>query len=196
MLNAVLLLSLSLSLSLSLGFSFFFLSFSLCCLSLSLGRKAPKIQDHPYCRDDSYSDLFSTQISGRNFLPELCGGVHPQTAPLQALCCALCSTEQSTFRGGEKGEKVSRKGEEEGWPAKGAKRKKGRVKTGRYCRAMGEPSALRVMMPTANDQQLLAILSLSLYFARRGFPLFALSTLRGSKMPRRTEGQQNQRVSF
>ena len=29
-----------------------------------------------------------------------------------------------------KGVKVPRKGEEEGWPAKGAKRKKGRVKTG------------------------------------------------------------------
>ena len=73
---------------------------------------------------------FFTQISGRNFLPELCGEVHPQTGPLQALCCALCSTEQSTVRGGEKGEKVPRKGEESGWPAKGAKRKKGRVKTG------------------------------------------------------------------
>ena len=46
------------------------------------------------------------------------------------MCCALCSTEQSTFRGGEKGEKVLRKGKEKGWPARGAKRKKGRVKTG------------------------------------------------------------------
>ena len=44
---------------------------------------------------------FLTQISGRNFLPELCGEVHPETAPLQDLCCALESTEQSTFRGGE-----------------------------------------------------------------------------------------------
>ena len=56
-------------------------------------------------------------------------GVHPETAHLQALCCALCSTEQSTFRGGEQGEKAPREGGEEGWPAKGAKRKKGRVKT-------------------------------------------------------------------
>ena len=70
------------------------------------------------------------QISGRNFLPELCGEGNPETAPLQALRCALCSTEQSTFRGGEKGENVPRKGEEEGWPGKGGKRKKGRVKTG------------------------------------------------------------------
>ena len=72
---------------------------------------------------------FFMQISGRNFLPELCGEVHPGATPLQALPCAICSTEQSTFRGGEKGEKVPRKGEEEGWPAKGAKRKKGRVKS-------------------------------------------------------------------
>ena len=71
--------------------------------------------------------FFFTQISGRKFLPELCGEVHPETAPLQALCCALCSTEQSTFRGGEKGEKMPKKGrngEEEGWPTKGAKGKK------------------------------------------------------------------------
>ena len=64
------------------------------------------------------------QISGRNFLPELCGEVQPQTAPPQALCCGLCSTEQSTVRGGRKGEKVPRKGEEEGWPAKGGKKEK------------------------------------------------------------------------
>ena len=73
---------------------------------------------------------FFTHISGRNFLPELCGEVHPETAPLQALCCALRSTEQSTFRGREQDEKVPRKGEKGGWPAKGATRKKGRVKTG------------------------------------------------------------------
>ena len=72
------------------------------------------------------TDLFS----GRNFLPELCGEIHPGTAPFQALHCALCSTEQSTFRGRKNGETVPRKGEEEGWPAKGAKRKKGSVKTG------------------------------------------------------------------
>ena len=75
---------------------------------------------------------FFTQISGRNFLPELCGEVHPKSAPLQALRSAHCSTEQSTFRGGKKGDNAPRKGEEEGWPAKGAKRKKGRVKTGQF----------------------------------------------------------------
>ena len=75
---------------------------------------------------------FFTQISGRKFLPELCGEVDPGTAPLQALRCALCSTEQSTFRGGAKGEKVPRKRGEKGWPAKGAKRKKERMKTGQH----------------------------------------------------------------
>ena len=50
--------------------------------------------------------------------PELCGEVHPETAPLQAVCSALRSTEQSSFWGGE------RKGEEDEWAAKGAKRKK------------------------------------------------------------------------
>ena len=66
----------------------------------------------------------------RNFLPEIFGEVHPETAPLQALCCALCSTEQSTFRGEEKGEKVPRKGRKR-VASKGAKRnsKKGRAKT-------------------------------------------------------------------
>ena len=63
---------------------------------------------------------FFTQSSGRNFLPDLCGEVHPEAVPLQDLCCALCSTEQSTFRGGEQ---VPRK-REEGWPTKGAKREK------------------------------------------------------------------------
>ena len=75
---------------------------------------------------------FFTQISGRNFLPELCGEVHPGAAPLQALLCTLFSTEQSTFRGEEKGEKVPKKGEEEGSPTERAKRKKGRVKTGQF----------------------------------------------------------------
>ena len=43
--------------------------------------------------------------------------------PLSELVrCALHSTEQGTFPGGEKG--VPREGEEEGWPAKEAKKKK------------------------------------------------------------------------
>ena len=46
------------------------------------------------------------------------------TAPLQALRCALCSTEQSTFLGGEKGEHVPRKGEEVGGQQRGQKGKK------------------------------------------------------------------------
>ena len=48
--------------------------------------------------------------------------------PLQALCCALCSTEQSTFRKEEK-RQVPRRGEEEGSPGKWAKGNKGGVKT-------------------------------------------------------------------
>ena len=40
--------------------------------------------------------------------------MHPEIAPLQAqLCCGPRSTEQSTSRGGEEGEKVLRKEEEE-----------------------------------------------------------------------------------
>ena len=51
--------------------------------------------------------------------------------PLSKLCAVPFALQlQSTFQGGEKGDKVPRKGEEEGWPAKGAKRKKGRAKTG------------------------------------------------------------------
>ena len=59
------------------------------------------------------------QISGRKFLPELFGEAHPKIAPLQALCWALYSTNQSTPRAGEKGKKVPRRGVEEGWPAIG-----------------------------------------------------------------------------
>ena len=67
---------------------------------------------------------FFPQISGRNFLPELWRGVYPKTAPLQALRCALCSTEQSTFQGGERGEKVPRKGAKRGGRQRGRKGKK------------------------------------------------------------------------
>ena len=49
-------------------------------------------------------------------------------SPSSVLCPLLYGTEHLSR--GEKGEKVQRKGEEEGWPAKGAKRKKGCVKTG------------------------------------------------------------------
>ena len=51
-------------------------------------------------------------------------------SPSSALCPLLYRTEH--FSRGENGENVPRKGEEEGWPAKGAKRKKGRVKTGQF----------------------------------------------------------------
>ena len=53
---------------------------------------------------------FFMRISGRNFLPELWGEVHPETVPLQDLCCALCPTELSRFLGREKGEKGRKRG--------------------------------------------------------------------------------------
>ena len=46
-------------------------------------------------------------------------------SPSSALCPLLYRTEHM-----KKGENVLRKGQEAGWPSKGAKRKKGRVKTG------------------------------------------------------------------
>ena len=74
-------------------------------------------------RVDIYRLLtFLTQISGRNFLPELCEEVHPETAPVQPLCCAPLPTEQSTFRGGEKSEKVAEKRGERGVASKGGKK--------------------------------------------------------------------------
>ena len=66
---------------------------------------------------------FFTQTSGRDFLPDLCGEVHPETAPIQGLCCArkvLCRTEHFS-----RGEQVER-------PVEGPTRKKGRAKTGQY----------------------------------------------------------------
>ena len=51
--------------------------------------------------------------------------------PLSKLCAVpLALQNRALLGGGEKGEKVPRKGAEEGWPTKGAKRKKGRVKAG------------------------------------------------------------------
>ena len=67
-----------------------------------------------------------TQSSGRNFLPELCGEVHPRAAPLQALHCALCSTEQSTFRGKKWRKCAEKRGR--GVASKRGKKEKGRVK--------------------------------------------------------------------
>ena len=49
-------------------------------------------------------------------------------SPSSVLCHLLYRTEQVSR--GEKGDKVPWKGEDEGWPAKGGKKEKGRVKTG------------------------------------------------------------------
>ena len=38
-----------------------------------------------YVQPIRVTDLFFTQISGRYFLPELCGEVHTETVPLQAV---------------------------------------------------------------------------------------------------------------
>ena len=71
-----------------------------------------------------------TQISGRNFLPELFGEVHPETAPFSKVCAVPFALHNRALFEVEKRTKRWREREEEGWPAKGGKRKKGRVKTG------------------------------------------------------------------
>ena len=76
--------------------------------------KPPSLKP-PFAARQSIPDLFSRRFRG---------GVCPETALLQALSCAFCSTEQSMFRGGEKAEKAPRKGEQEGWPLKGQKGQK------------------------------------------------------------------------
>ena len=68
--------------------------------------------------------IFFTQISGRNFLPELCGYVHAETVPLQALGCAPCSTEKSIFREAEKGENGAEKRGGRGLASKGCEKEK------------------------------------------------------------------------
>ena len=75
---------------------------------------------------DLFSRRFREGISFPNFversIPEL---------QLSKLCTVPFALQnRALFGGGENGENVPRKGEEEGWPAKRAKRKKGRVKTG------------------------------------------------------------------
>ena len=62
----------------------------------------------------------------------LCGEVHPETAPFQALCCAPCSTEQSTFRRGKEGQKGAEKRRGRGVASKGGKRKRERLKQVRF----------------------------------------------------------------
>ena len=67
-----------------------------------------------------FSRRFREGISFPNFVQRsIC-----TSAPLQALCCALCSTEQTTFRGGEQGEKVPRKGAGRGAASRGGKKEK------------------------------------------------------------------------
>ena len=73
-----------------------------------------EVPERPLLKDPFFQLLinwpFFTRISGRNFLPELWGEVHPKTAPLQALRCALCSTEQALFKREKGAERCREKG--------------------------------------------------------------------------------------
>ena len=100
------------------------------------------------------SDLFSRRfregISFPNFVER---SIPKLPFPSSVLSLLLYRTEQ--FWRGEKGEQVPRKGEEEGWPAKGAKRKKGRVKTGPSSQSQKALSfsALINNLPTSSSQK-------------------------------------------
>ena len=59
------------------------------------------------------------QISGTNFLLELRGEVHPETAPLRAVCCDLRSPEQRALLKGRKGRKGAEKRGGRGVASKG-----------------------------------------------------------------------------
>ena len=52
--------------------------------------------------------------------------------PLSKLCAVPLALQDETLFEWRKGRKAPRRRKEEGWPAKGAKRKKGRLKTGHY----------------------------------------------------------------
>ena len=79
--------------------------------------------------ESSERRTFFTHISGRNFLPELCGEVHSETAPPSfAMCPSLHRTEN--FSTGSNEQKGAEKSGGRGMPSKRAKRKQGRVKTG------------------------------------------------------------------
>ena len=71
----------------------------------------------PFRHPRTETDLFSR-------LPELCGQVHPETAPPKAVHLPLCSTEQSTFRGREKAKKCREKERKRGGQKRGQKGKK------------------------------------------------------------------------
>ena len=79
------------------------------------------------CFTDLFLRRFREGISFPNFversIPDL---------PLSKLCAVPFALQNRALFEGGKGRKVPRKGEKEGWPAKGAKRKKGRVKTGQF----------------------------------------------------------------
>ena len=73
---------------------------------------------------DPFSRGFREGISFPNILERSIPGL-----PLSKLCAVPFALQNRALF---EGEKMPRKGEEEGWPAKGAKRKKGRAKTGQW----------------------------------------------------------------
>ena len=87
------------------------------------------LRDLRNASNSTISDLFCTQISGRKFLPELSGEIHPGTAPLQALRCALALQNRALFEG-EKMAKMCQEKERKGGGQQRGKKEKGRVETG------------------------------------------------------------------
>ena len=77
-------------------------------------------------KTDLFSSRFQEGISFPNFVERSI--LEPPLS--KTLRSVLCSTEQSTFQGGEKGEKVPRKSGEKGWPATGGKKEKRTCESG------------------------------------------------------------------
>ena len=71
------------------------------------------------------------QISGRNFLPELCGEVQPEIA-LSKLCAVPFALHNTTLFEEETGRTCAERRGGRGVARKGAKREEGRVKTGLF----------------------------------------------------------------
>ena len=69
-------------------------------------------------------NIVGAQISGRNFLLELCGEVRPETAPLQALCCALALHNRAPFEGENRAKRCPDKGTKRGVQQRGQKEKR------------------------------------------------------------------------
>ena len=97
-------------------------------MNFSQGHSGTKVQ----CELCLVSDQFFTQISGRNFLPELFGEVHPKTAPLSSsVLCPSIYRKEHLFDGEKRAKRCREKRRKRGGQERGQKkRKKGCVKTG------------------------------------------------------------------